>query len=64
MTAPRFITLEGGEGAGKSTHLKRLGEELRAAGETVVLTREPGGSPEPSKFARFWLAVRSIAGNR
>lgn len=45
MTAPRFITLEGGEGAGKSTHLKRLGEELRAAGETVVLTREPGGSP-------------------
>jgi dTMP kinase len=45
LTAPRFITLEGGEGAGKSTHLKRLGESLRATGETVVLTREPGGSP-------------------
>jgi dTMP kinase len=44
MTAPRFVTLEGGEGAGKSTHLRRLGEAMRAAGETVVLTREPGGS--------------------
>ena len=44
MSAPRFITLEGGEGAGKSTHLRRLGEALRAIGETVVLTREPGGS--------------------
>jgi len=44
MTAPRFITLEGGEGAGKSTHLQRLGASLRAIGETVVLTREPGGS--------------------
>ena len=44
MNAPRFIALEGGEGAGKSTHLRRLGEALRAIGETVVLTREPGGS--------------------
>ena len=44
MTAPRFITLEGGEGAGKSTHLQRLGAAMRAIGETVVLTREPGGS--------------------
>jgi len=41
----RFISLEGGEGAGKSTQLKRLAEALRARGLVVVETREPGGSP-------------------
>jgi dTMP kinase len=45
VTRGRFITLEGGEGAGKSTQLKRLGERLRAFGLEVVATREPGGSP-------------------
>ena len=43
--AGRFITLEGGEGAGKSTQIARLGERLRGKGHEVIVTREPGGSP-------------------
>ena len=41
----RFISLEGGEGAGKSTQVKRLAAYLRSRGIDVVETREPGGSP-------------------
>lgn len=41
----RFITLEGGEGTGKSTQARRLASYLRACGHTVLETREPGGSP-------------------
>lgn len=41
----RFITFEGGEGTGKSTHVALLGDRLRAFGIRAVLTREPGGSP-------------------
>ena len=40
-----FITLEGGEGAGKSTLQKALSEKLQAGGYNVVATREPGGTP-------------------
>src|SRR5215475_6764567 len=43
--AGRFITLEGGEGGGKSTQAKRLAKALEAKGLTVLVTREPGGSP-------------------
>jgi dTMP kinase len=41
----RFITLEGGEGAGKSTQIARLKSWLEGRGHAVMVTREPGGSP-------------------
>lgn len=45
MARGRFISLEGGEGAGKSTQIRRLAAALRARGIDLVETREPGGSP-------------------
>jgi len=42
---PRFISLEGGEGAGKTTALNAIRAALQAQGHEVVLTREPGGTP-------------------
>lgn len=45
MTHGRFITLDGVDGAGKSTHLAYVAERLREQGREVVVTREPGGTP-------------------
>lgn len=45
MAIGKFITLEGGEGAGKSTQAELLAKRLRAIGIDVIMTREPGGSP-------------------
>jgi dTMP kinase len=42
---PRFVSLEGGEGAGKTTVLEALRAELQFGGDEVVCTREPGGTP-------------------
>ncbi|MBS0477926.1 MAG: dTMP kinase [Proteobacteria bacterium] len=44
MARGRFLSIEGGEGAGKSTQVRRLAEALRARGIEVIVTREPGGS--------------------
>lgn len=49
----RFITLEGGEGVGKSTQLGRLADALRALDLDVVVTREPGGSPGAEAIRRL-----------
>jgi dTMP kinase len=51
----RFISLEGGEGAGKSTVLAVLRDALRAAGEEVVCTREPGGTPLAERIRSLLL---------
>jgi dTMP kinase len=48
-----FITLEGGEGTGKSTQGKRLAAQLQASGIANVLTREPGGSPGAEEIRKL-----------
>jgi dTMP kinase len=49
----RFVTLEGGEGAGKSTQIARLAQALAAAGIAATTTREPGGSPGADAIRRL-----------
>ena len=52
----KFITLEGVDGAGKSTHIPWIAEQLRAGGREVVVTREPGGTPLAEKLRALVLA--------
>jgi len=54
MTA-KFITLEGMDGAGKSTHIPRIIEMLKARGHEVVSTREPGGTPLGERLRELLL---------
>jgi dTMP kinase len=51
----RFITFEGGEGAGKSTQIARAAGWLRGRGVEVVLTREPGGTPRAERLRAILL---------
>ena len=50
-----FLSFEGIDGAGKSTHVEALAHAFRAAGRTVVLTREPGGTPLAEKLRALAL---------
>ena len=53
--AGRFITFEGIDGAGKSSHIEALAEWARARGAEVVLAREPGGTPLAEKLRALFL---------
>ena len=58
MTLGKFITVEGVEGVGKSTNIQFVAEALRAAGKTVVCTREPGGTPLAEDIRNLLLFPR------
>ncbi len=52
----KFITLEGVDGAGKSTHLAWIAQQIKQGGREVVVTREPGGTPLAEKLRTLVLA--------
>ena len=58
MTRGRFITLEGIDGAGKSSHLRWIARFLRGRGIRVRVTREPGGTPAGERLRRLVLGSR------
>ena len=61
MNAARFITLEGGDGVGKSTQVARLVARLRADGHEAIATREPGGSPKAEAIRTLLLSGAAAA---
>jgi dTMP kinase len=56
----RFVTFEGIDGAGKSSHVEWFAERLRGRGRTVVVTREPGGT-ELAEAVRDWVLNRPMS---
>jgi dTMP kinase len=55
MSRPTFISIEGIDGAGKSTHIEGLAQWFKSRGHVVTLTREPGGTPLAEKFRELAL---------
>lgn len=58
LTQPRLITLEGGEGAGKTSAITAVREALQSRGHDVLLTREPGGTPLAERIRELLLDPR------
>ncbi|MFC4258666.1 dTMP kinase [Marinobacter lacisalsi] len=63
MNRGKFITFEGTEGVGKSTQLATARDALEVAGKTVVVTREPGGTPMAEAIRELLLSPRDEAVN-
>lgn len=61
MPRGRFLTVEGGEGAGKSTQVRRLAAALESVGWRVLVTREPGGSPGAEAIRSLLVDRRGAA---
>lgn len=56
MSRGRFVTLEGVDGAGKSTHVEPIAARLREPGREVLVTREPGGTPLAESLRKLVLS--------